>query len=293
MSSNKTATISAFIEGAPPGELADVVSGLYHSIASHMILQLRSIEDIKALTPDDRDLLESARPAFRKYNEEQLTTVKLPGGSQNILVSSFNALEDGRYYDVESQSSFAFDHITQKASDVQPHSIDSEHSALISSLSKTLSTHAQEHYPTSTSTVLPTTPTTLAILLTTSKYSPSNFWNGRLRATYTYTPSTCTLTGSLKCDVHYYEDGNVRLTVSKSVPEIGVPGGGGAAGDVMRVIARVEKQWQEELNRGFGRLSEESFKGLRRQLPVTRQKVEWEKMGGYRAGKEIGGGGRR
>lgn len=40
--------------------------------------------DIKALTPDDRNLLESARPAFKKYNEEQLTTVKLPGGSKNV-----------------------------------------------------------------------------------------------------------------------------------------------------------------------------------------------------------------
>jgi capping protein alpha len=29
-------------------------------------------------------------------------------------------------------------------------------------------------------------------------------------------------------------------------------------------------------------LAEGSFKGLRRQLPVTRQRVEWEKIGGYR-----------
>ena len=50
----------------------------------------------------------------------------------------------------------------------------------------------------------------------------------------------------------------------------------------MRKIAGVEKAYQEELNRGFGRLSEGEFKGLRRQLPVTRQKVEWEKIGGYR-----------
>lgn len=55
-----------------------------------------------------------------------------------------------------------------------------------------------------------------------------------------------------------------------------------AAAEIMRKIAVVEKAYQEELNRGFGRLSEGEFKGLRRQLPVTRQKVEWEKIGGYR-----------
>ncbi|KAL2044960.1 hypothetical protein N7G274_002735 [Stereocaulon virgatum] len=271
MSSNNVAAVSAFIEGAPPGELTDVVN------------------DIKALTPDDRNLLESARPAFKKYNEEQLTTVKLPGGSKNVLISQYNTLEDGRYYDVESQSSFAFDHMTQKASDVRSHVLDSEHKDLITSLLKSLNIHAHEHYPSSSHAIFPTKPnTTLAILLTANKYSPANFWNGRLRTTYLYSPTTGTLIGTLKCDVHYFEDGNVRLTTKKEVPEINVAGGD--AGALVRAIAKIEKAWQEELNRGFGRLSEGEFKSLRRQLPVTRQKVEWEKVGSYKAGKEIGGG---
>ena len=98
----------------------------------------------------------------------------------------------------------------------------------------------------------------------------------------------------MNVDVHYYEDGNVRLTSRKTVPETNVQGGGKAGGDVVREIARVEKRYQEELNRGFVELSESSFKALRRQLPVTRQKVEWEKVGSYRAGREIGdAGGRR
>ncbi|KAI9871932.1 MAG: F-actin-capping protein subunit alpha [Pleopsidium flavum] len=58
----------------------------------------------------------------------------------------------------------------------------------------------------------------------------------------------------------------------------------------MRAIAGLERKYQEELNRAFGNLSEGAFKGLRRQLPVTRQKVEWEKIGSYRLGQDIGGG---
>lgn len=78
----------------------------------------------------------------------------------------------------------------------------------------------------------------------------------------------------------------MRLTTSKNVPSTNVSG---SAADIMRTIAKDEKAYQEELNRGFSRLSEGEFKSLRRQLPVTRQKVEWEKVGTYRAGKEIGG----
>ena len=87
--------------------------------------------------------------------------------------------------------------------------------------------------------------------------------------------------------MHYYEDGNVRLLTEKAV-SAGV--GGGSASEVVREISKAEKKYQEDLNRAFSNLSEGVFKSLRRQLPVTRQKIEWEKIGGYRLGQDIGGG---
>jgi hypothetical protein len=58
---------SSFVEGAPPGELSEVVN------------------DVKALTLDkDPALISKLKPAFQKYNEEQLTAVKLPGSSQPV-----------------------------------------------------------------------------------------------------------------------------------------------------------------------------------------------------------------
>ena len=52
-----------------------------------------------------------------------------------------------------------------------------------------------------------------------------------------------------------------------------------SASEIIRQIALAEKQYQEELNRGFGSLSEGAFKNLRRQLPVTRQKVRLVREG--------------
>ena len=70
--------------------------------------------DVKSLTPDGPDIIPSLEPAFQKYNESQLVTVKLPGGSQEVIVSEFNRANGGsRYYDVGSQTSFAFDHISR------------------------------------------------------------------------------------------------------------------------------------------------------------------------------------
>ena len=65
--SSASAICSSFVEAAPPGELGEVVN------------------DIKALTSDDDPtLVEKLKPAFQKYNEEQLLAVKLPGSSQHV-----------------------------------------------------------------------------------------------------------------------------------------------------------------------------------------------------------------
>lgn len=69
----------------------------------------------------------------------QFTTTKLPGGSTEVLVSEYNRLDSdasfgsgsGRYYDVDTQSSFDFDHATGKASAVQSHVQESRHEDLM------------------------------------------------------------------------------------------------------------------------------------------------------------------
>lgn len=111
--------------------------------------------------------------------------------------------------------------------------------------------------------------------------------NGRWRSLYIYSPSSSSLSGSIKVDVHYYEDGNVRLLTTKP---ISASISSGSASTIVREITVAEKKYQEELNKGFNNLSEGAFKGLRRQLPITRQKIEWDKIAGYRLGQDIGGG---
>ena len=51
---------------------------------------------------------------------------------------------------------------------------------------------------------------------------------------------------------------------------------------LVKTIAEGEKEYQGELNKTFAGLGEGIFKGLRRLLPVTKQKVEWEKVATYK-----------
>jgi hypothetical protein len=163
--------------------------------------------------------------------------------------------------------------------------------------------HVKEHYPNASYGVYPIEDDSkIAILVVANKYSPNNFWyfspsvkyaeantsrNGRWRSLYIYSPSSSSLSGTMKVDVHYYEDGNVRLLTTKP---ISASISSGSASTIVREVTVAEKKYQEELNKGFNNLSEGAFKGLRRQLPITRQKIEWDKIAGYRLGQDIGGG---
>ncbi|RYO77623.1 hypothetical protein DL766_006605 [Monosporascus sp. MC13-8B] len=249
------------------------------------------VADIKNLTINEPGIVSQLGPAFEKYNEDQFATVKLPGSSQHVIISSYSALGGGMYYDVESSSAFAFDHTTQKVGKVESYVLEGPQADLTKSTLKSLSTYTKEHFSNGCYGVYPVeNDSKVAIVIVANKYSPNNYWNGRWRSHYIFDPSSGTLEGSIRVDVHYYEDGNVRLLTNKAV-NVSVPSGTGAG--IVKEIGAAEKKYQEELNRGFTSLSEGAFKGLRRQLPVTRQKIEWDKVASYRVGQDIGGGSSR
>lgn len=89
------------------------------------------INDIKALTINEPELVSQLGPAFERYNEDQFVTAKLPGSAQQVVISEHSSLGNGRYYDVESSSSFDFDHTTLKASNVQSHVLEGPQAELV------------------------------------------------------------------------------------------------------------------------------------------------------------------
>lgn len=54
-----------------------------------------------------------------------------------MIVSEFNKLEGNRYFDVESQTSFEVDHVSQEASDPQSYVLESQNGDLMYVLSST------------------------------------------------------------------------------------------------------------------------------------------------------------
>ena len=81
----------------------------------------------------------------------------------------------------------------------------------------------------------------------------------------------------MKLQVHYYEDGNVQL--NSNTDKSGSAKGGDAAtaaANAIKQIKRIEAEFQSALDNSYNVMGDTTFKALRRTLPITKKKMEWD-----------------
>ncbi|KAF8194229.1 F-actin-capping protein subunit alpha [Pholiota molesta] len=201
---------------------------------------------------------ENIQPALREYNIEQFTVVDVPETNHLSIISEAARIgpvsdeEDSqeRFLDPRSKQSFVFDHLSLEASDPQPYEPNEEHEPIRSLHRRVIAVFSpkeiSDHY---------------VIQVVANKYNPTNFWSGRWRSEYTVNLNSKQVTGKILINVHYYEQGNVQLATTHTV-----------SFDLPPPVVSAAPSMQPPKS------SQKTFKGLRRALPLTRQKLDWDKV---------------
>ncbi|GAA5930490.1 Cap1p [Sporobolomyces koalae] len=135
----------------------------------------------------------------------------------------------------------------------------------------------------------PKTSRLFGLYLVGNKYNPSNYWTGRWRSKYVVDHETGTLEGTAMINIHYYEQGNVQLSTTLTSKSQLSPSP--TPEQIVAAIKASEQSFSSSLSSTYSVLSDDTFKGLRRALPKTRSKIDWNKASGYRLGAELGGAG--
>lgn len=274
----KEQVMSSFLLHAPPGEFKEVFTA------------------VRTLINDDALLKSEGARVIAEYNKEQFTPCKLEGSEFPVLITEHGNLGSGRFLDPRTNKSFKYDHLKKVASDVSDDAEIAAGDEWRRALEAVMTTYTEEQFKKlgscSTYVQCEGAKTTLIVCIESHQYKPTNYWNGKWRSQWSVvlnaSDGTAEVVGVMKVQVHYYEDGNVQLITSKEHhASISVTNEKETAKAFCSVVSQVENDYQVAISENYQNMSNTTFKALRRTLPVTRNKIDWNKIISYRIGSEL------
>lgn len=253
--------VGKLVQTAPPGELSGVKKDL-NTILSN--------DNSKTVDTSIEDYINQTGAIFSsQYIASHLN--KHPGST--------------KYIDHIGKQLFNIDISSGKVVDVEEYDSQVQYPSYFDDLVELLESYGQDHYPSQYAyTIIPNNETNeVKVLIIGQKLNPENYYTGQWSSIYTINGTS--ITGEIKVDIHYYEEGNVRLNFNDKADDTLKSTD---SQSIVNFINHTENKASLKIIDNFNNLNQKYFKNLRRLLPVTRAKINWgNAIGNYRLGSDV------
>lgn len=253
-----------YMLSSPPGQINDVLG------------------DVQKLLPTGALTPSQISDIFRAYN---LETFKIAEMADHRTVIAAAAEVDGSHYvDPIDGTVFGYNHITQKpidgdsrpcAGELDP-SMEEPRKAIQDGV---LAYIKRQFGAKNVAAGAFAKAGVITVVVSAEKLSLRNYWSGNWRSQYEikFTGGTmATVTGWTKIHIHYFEDGNVQMQNSKECSEqVNFTAAADLAGSVVKVVETHENTIQTALEEMYSNMSGDTFKEMRRVMPITHTKFDW------------------
>ncbi|TGZ70968.1 hypothetical protein CRM22_002886 [Opisthorchis felineus] len=259
-------------------------------------------EDVRVISGDHPTTQKKLAAATAQYNRDQMIPVKLPNAEYSSLITVHGDLGNGQFLCPRLHSTFHYDHLKQTASDIRcldPNDADGGDTTAEPwrhALEVAITEYTLEHFPSGSVAVYAPAVTNedrrlvACIVSQFRKHQSTGRWRSEWTIKIPDEPigGTFSVHGVIKVQTHLYEEGNVQLISSKEVDfSVTAPNAKAFANECVRHIKNDEIAYQTAVGDNFKTMSDTTFKALRRQLPVTRSKIDWNKIITYQIGGEL------
>jgi capping protein alpha len=241
---------TAFLTAAPAGEF-DVVAS-----------------DLEALTGNKSLVRSAVDAAFISWHHANCGLV--PVGEYNVIICEEAKVAEGTYVNPYTQTLVKFDLPSKKFTQTADKAPGSN--PLRAQLQQLLTGYVKSAYKSNIAVGVYDTKGGLNIVMRSSSISLKNYRTGNIIARYKL-ESSGKLSGTISVTQHYFETGNV-MSYQAARMEGTIPPGDLA--EALGKIQEFENQWLASYLEAFEWLSNEGMAKLRRKIPISGTKINWE-----------------
>lgn len=251
--------LSQLVKTAPPGELEEVHNDLVSIVPSQLSVVSKTVTRLA----ENQGMLLSGKGIAHQENKDSAS---------------------GKFWDFKEKKKYNTSFKGGKVYDVEAATPTAEYPVFYDDLSKKLEQYGDKHFPSEFAfEIVPVSSTKVSVTLIGQKLNKSNFYTGRWHSRYVFQKSQTTH-GEIALDIHYYEEGNVRLDFKETVDEPCEF----SADAIVEFIRSTENAVSIKAINQFNLLNQKYFKNLRRLLPVTKSKINWgNAIGNYKLGTDV------
>lgn len=132
---------------------------------------------------------------------------------------------------------------------------------------------------------------TLQVVFSVQTMKIEAYWSGRWQSHYTvkFSGGSGTVSGDTRMLLHYFEGGNVQQNLEKDHAggDVSYADAASLAKAAMDIIAKAEADLQKSVSTLYQTM-EELTRGMRRALPVSKQKFDWVNYAKYQVRDQYG-----
>lgn len=256
-------------------------------IAQHFLLSSppcqfhEVLTDVKKILPDGLLTDPLAAGIARAHNVKSGRVVISPDDSK-IVLCKLGEVDPTHYVDSKSGQTISVDHLSLSAvasPDVEytPDETLEPHRAAIQ---KALNGYVSQRYATETAAAgVFSKDGKIVVVIVGEKPNLRNFWSGKWTSTWTISieGGSASVVGEIKVHAHYFEDGNVQMQSTKPIPKQDLSFSDSAnLGSLLTAhVKAAETAFHAGLDEMYGNMDEETFRAMRRLMPITRTKMDW------------------
>ena len=220
----------------------------------------KSLENLRSVVGEQVMDTNDVKKEIHNYGETHLSAVNNDVTNSKVVISPLTKDSEGFYYDQGQKVKFKIGLESGNVEEAQAIEVQNELRDVIEKKTKEYLEKCYKMEVTRYNVYYDADGNKIVVLISVHNLNLKSFWSGEWLSTWEMDINSKAVKGALRANTYYYEEGNIQFNLDTKFDDF---------------IKTSENSVQLELEKVYDELSENYIKPLRRKLPVTGTKMNW------------------